>query len=618
MRRELLASAAEMARPRERISRKPFDHIYERLQRRCAMILESQPITETTWRSAYVQGRWGAASAAVASIQGRVFDLVLSHRIDPNVAYRDRALEEMKNLAGFSTWVDPSHGDVAADTCTGEACATLAIALDWLADELGEPDRIRCLKALREKGLAAYHKAVDSGAFWYSCYHSWNAVVNCGAGLAGLLLGDEEQIGSLAVAKAKAGLRHFFNALGREGGWDEGTGYWGHAMRYVLLFAQALLRTGNDRGIFRRRGMDNTGLFPIYFSPLGVPMSFGDRPMLPAWGVFYLIVKHYGLKEMCWWLDQYAFRHDVTAGGYSDAGLALLFRPEEWEERPAPDLSPVKVFNEIGWVAGADRWPAPKMYVAFKTGDLSAHHAQFDMNSVQLMVNGEILLHDAGSPDYTKEYLSPEQRGQFYEVQARAHNTVTIAQREHRIDAVGSIIEAQDAPRHRWIAGDAGTALGDDVHFIRHVVMPVHERSGEGRMLIVLDEVRNVVPEKIAATWHTAGTVAIRPGKKGGKGAKLATIAGQAVTLHAAFAASCPVTVATSKPESRPGDTVITVETRATAEAVMLSVFSPAPLGKVALTRSSRGDVTAEVGAFRLHWKVSRRNHQLESVQEIG
>ena len=614
MKRGLLATGAELARLRDRLGRKPFDHVYDMLRKRCALILESQPITETMWRSASQQGRWGAATSAVASLQGRIFDLVISHRIEPNGAYRDRAVEELKNLVGFSTWVDPSHTDLAADLCTGEACATVAVALDWLAEELTEADRLRCVRALREKGLRPYLEAVRAGAFWQSCYHNWNAVVNAGVGLAALLLADEEDVAVSALAKAKEGLRNFFNALGREGGWDEGLGYWGYAMRYLLLFGEALGRVAGDHWIFQQRGMDATGLFPIYFTPQALPVSFGDMPLTPAWGVFYLLVKHFGLKEVAWWLDRYAFRHNVVTSGYSDAGLGLLFRPLDWEAQPFPDLHAVKAFNEIGWVAVADRWPAPTLYAALKAGDLSAHHAQLDMNSVQIVSDGELLLHDPGSPEYSHEYLSPEGRYQFYEVQSRSHNTVTLGERGHRIDAVGSIIEAQHAPAYRWAAADGGMALGEDVHFIRHLVMPVVPATQAGVMIVVLDEIRNVVGEEVHATWHTGTDLKLKRDRKSG------TIAGEASALHFALAATCSFKVRTGSHPlgKRRHDHVVAVSTPAVSQAVLAAVFALEPVGKLRLRRTARGDVTLLAGPRKLHWKATRKYLQLDAVEEIG
>ena len=140
MNRGLLASEEELARLGDRIGRNPFRRIYDTLRKRCDLILESSPITETMWRSSWEQGRWGSATAAVAGIQGRVFDLTVCHAVDRNYAYRDRAMEELRNLLRFSTWTDPCHKDLAADLCTGEACATVAVALDWLAEEMTEAE----------------------------------------------------------------------------------------------------------------------------------------------------------------------------------------------------------------------------------------------------------------------------------------------------------------------------------------------------------------------------------------------------------------------------------------------------------------------------------------------
>jgi len=611
MKRGLLAASREWATLRERLGQRPFDHIYQTLQKRCALILESGPITETIWRSAYQQGQWGAATSAVASLQGRIFDLVICHRLDPNTAYRDRAVEELRNLVGFSTWVDPAHGDLSADLCTGEASATVAVALDWLAEELTEADRVRCIRALREKALKPYLQGVESGAFWHSCYHNWNAVVNGGVGISAILLADEEDAAPAVLAKVKASLKSFFNALGKEGGWDEGLGYWGYAMRYVLLFGEALDRVTGDGFVFHQRGMDVTGRFPVYFTPHGLPVSFGDLPIAPVWGVFYLLVKRFGLKEVAWWLDRYAFRHDVTTSGHSDAGLALLFRPRDVQPEPTPQLHPVKAFNEIGWAAVADRWPLPSLYAAMKTGDLSAHHAQLDMNSVQIAVDGEILVREPGSPPYSREYLSPNRRYEFYEVQSRSHNTITIRERGHRIDAVGSIIEVQADPAYRWMAGEGGAALGENVHFVRHVVLPTPAGAADGSLLVVVDEIRNAASEQIRATWHTDKELEFQPEHA------RALIRGESSALYVAFAGTCDFNVSTHTHPlaSKRLDHAISVTTPPVSEAVLASVFSTGPTGKVSMRRSARGDLALNVGPCRLHWKAQRRHLRLERVE---
>jgi len=561
------------------------------------------------WRSAYEQGRWGAATAAVGSIQGRIFDLIIAHKIERNLAYRDRAIEELKNLLTFSRWVDPSHSDLPADLCTGEASATAAIALDLLADELTEVDINRCKHTILQKGLIPYLQAVNSDVFWYSCYHNWNAVTNCGVGLAGLLLENEYDEGTAVLDKANEGLKDFFNALGREGGWDEGLGYWGYAMRYVLLFAEAMRRIRSDMRIFEQRGMDTTALFPIYFSPNGIPVSFGDRPTSTTWGVFYLFAKYYNLKEVTWWLDQYAFRRAVSAGGHSDTGLALLFRPTKHRYSPKPNLEPLKVYHEIGWAAMADQWPKPHLFVALKTGDLSAHHAQLDMNSIQVVLNNEIIIAEPGSPNFSHRYLSPEGRYGFYEVQAASHNTITIGNRGQRIDSAGSIIQAQNNKRYRWVVGHAGAALGGNVRFYRHLVMPIFPKKSNSKMLIVLDEIHNALSEEITATWHSRGNIKLNKNGRSG------TIFGQTHSLYFATISSCQTEVKLERRElsSHQPDNVIVVYTPAVNHALLATVFATRPVGRIKLARDEN-IVELQAAGLTFTWINQHPYIKLEKV----
>ena len=182
MRRGILASREELTALKDRIKRKPFDRIYEALVRRCSLILEASPVNEQHWRRLWEHGSWDSAVMAAQTTQGRIMDLLIAHHIDRNFAFRDRAIEELRNLIAWSTWVDPCHGQVHADLCTAEAAVAAAVGLDWLWEDLGEPDRLRIIQAIRHKAIEPYRKAVSQQAWWHSVYHNWNAVVNSGCG----------------------------------------------------------------------------------------------------------------------------------------------------------------------------------------------------------------------------------------------------------------------------------------------------------------------------------------------------------------------------------------------------------------------------------------------------
>ncbi len=606
MRRGMLASRDELVSLRESISRKPFDFIYDKLRKRCAMILEAQPVTEAQWRSVWQQGGWWAALNSARTIQGRVFDLLIAHHIDHNHAYRDRAIEELKGLISWSTWIDPCHNSGAADVCTAEAAVTAVVGLDWLWEDLSEADRLRILQAIRNKALAPYRQGVQNHAFWYDCYHNWNAVVNAGCGLAALALSDEEPLAQQTHHLAVAGLSHFLTALGREGGWDEGTGCWGFALRYLLLLGEATARLLDDRHLLHSRGMDATGLFPIYFTPNGQGASFGESPSVPLYGTFYLLVKHHGLKELAWWLDTYAFTRDVSTSGLSSPGLALLFRPGDTETPKVPDLTPLKVFHEIGWAALADQWPRPELYVAAKTGDLSAHHSQRDMNSIQLQVGGEMLLTDPGGVP-SHQFFS-DQKQDLYEVQARAHNTLTVGQADHMIDAQGDIIEAQVGKNYRWVACDSGEACGAGIHFIRHIVMIVNPASQCGQAVLVLDELQ--CRDRVDLYWHTHGRVTVSP-----KGA-FGTITGQQsainFTIYSSVKGALSVQPQTLAP--RNVEQVMRYSFAAAGKCQAASIFSRDKLsGKVEIKRSA-GELRVKFDDISVHFKSLRRHLQLDHV----
>ncbi|MFP4054801.1 MAG: heparinase II/III family protein [Phycisphaerae bacterium] len=610
MRRGILATVDELKALADNIDRRPFDVIYDTLRKRCSLILEAQPITETHWRSMWQSGAWLAATQAARTAQGRMLDLLIAHRIERNDAYRSRAVEELKNVIHWSTWVDPSHPRVAADLCTAEAAVAVVLALDWLWDDLDSDTREAALASVRTKAIAPYLQAVREGAWWYGCYHSWNAVVNGGMALVAAAMNDQDPDAAEALPLAKAGLSHFFDGLGPEGGWDEGTGFWGFAMRYVLLAAEALRRLDDDQTLLHQRGMEQTGLFGVYFTPNGQAASFGEKPVVPLYGTLYLLAEHYDCPQVLWWLDTYAFHNDVGTSGYSAAGLALLFRPDDAPLVKEPELENVQVFHAIGWGAMADHWPRPTVYVAAKTGDLSANHSQRDMNSIQLHVGGEPLLVDLGGGN--SHYA---ETGEDLElVQARSHNTLTVAEADHQIDAQGRIIDEGQDTHYRWLACDAGEALGEGVSFVRHAVIVTDPRTGDGRALLTLDRVQLVMPEKVEMFWHAGGPITAD-----GDGL-CGAISGRRSRLNYRIAGTMNISAEIEENPVGRGrtDHVIHATAGVMGQAYLLSVFALDSLdGETRVTETPEG-VEVQAGPYDLTFHRDGRHLRLQQVNIAG
>ena len=610
MRRGILATRDELRSLRSKLARSPYDAIYETLKRRCSLILETNPVTEAQWRAMWERGAWDSAVLAGRTTQGRILDLLIADHIEPNGAYRGRAIEELMNLTSWTTWTDPCHAPLPADLCTAEVALAAVVGLDWLWEDLSETDRDAVLNALQSKASEPYCQGVREGAHWYNSCSNWNAVVNSGCGMVGLALSDESEQAREACELARKGLERFFTALGREGGWDEGTGYWGYAMRYVLLFGESLSRALDDQSILHQRGMDVTGLFPIYFTPNGQPASFGDNPTVPLYGTFYLLVKHFSCKELAWWLDSYSFHRDVSTSGFSAAGLAMLFRPKKVKVPKVPQMETLKTYHEIGWAAMADSWPHPSIYVAAKTGDLSASHSQHDMNSIQMQVDGEMLLVDLGRVRASPRYSS-EAREEFYEVRARRHNTIVVAGRDHQIDVQGSIVEAESTDTYRWIALDSAGACGENVHFVRHVVMIVDPEKQLGETLVVLDELDNPAPETVEMFWHTTGRVDLNDAGMSG------TITGSRATLQFALGSTveAKVNTETHTLDSRRTDNVLRLSGGVINRAHFASIFTPRRSNAAVKLVEDSDAVEVTFGTLSLHFRNARRHMRLESVR---
>jgi hypothetical protein len=267
------------------------------------------------------------------------------------------------------------------------------------------------------------------------------------------------------------------------------------------------------------------------------------------------------------------------------------------------------VYGEIGWAALADRWPRPGFYVAAKTGDLSANHSQRDMNSIQLQVDGEMLLTDPGNAPHGDASLAAGEEP--YEVQAVGHNTLTVGQRDHRIDAQGRIVASGAGADVRWVTCHAGTACGENVHFFRHVVMVVDPKARAGRMLVVLDEITVGPSERVDVFWHTYGQVELKGA------ATVGTIRGRRASLAFALASSIEMQCKVESRAANRGRTesVVHLTGYVAGSAVVGAVFAREKLpGPVGIARTEEMALI-DAGPLVVRFTQGKRHLEFEKIE---
>src|SRR5690606_39245992 len=157
-------------------------------------------------------------------------------------------------VAGFPDWNPESWLSVA------ELLHAYAVGYDWLHGYLTDDQRAVVRNAMIEFGLNEAKIAYDTSDSWTESTTNWNIVCNSGVIMAALAVGDEvPELADELLHRAYASLPVALAEYGPDGGYPEGTTYWGYATRF-LVSALSSLETaiGDDYGISDAPGLDVT------------------------------------------------------------------------------------------------------------------------------------------------------------------------------------------------------------------------------------------------------------------------------------------------------------------------------------------------------------------------
>ncbi len=182
----------------------------------------------------------------------RLYYLSYSYRITKDKKYLQRAEAELNAVCDFTSW-NPSHFlDV------GEMCMGVAIAYDWLYQDLQEATKQKVRKAILE---LAFKPSYVKGQSWFLEAHSnWNSVCNAGLVYGALAILEDEKTESIAIIERalKSNLLPM-QVYAPDGNYPEGPGYWNYGTTFeVMLIAALESALGSDNGLSKSPGFMNT------------------------------------------------------------------------------------------------------------------------------------------------------------------------------------------------------------------------------------------------------------------------------------------------------------------------------------------------------------------------
>lgn len=426
--------------------------------------------TVEDWRRIYGPGKRGSA---------HLVRLALAYKITGEKKYLEGARRWMLNLASWDPTGIISHSLAQVDGSEGNDEASMpvlermALAWDWIGNELSPAERGRVLAVMPERGNQVL-RLLRKQDFLSHPFSNHEGRVLAFLGNAGLsFLGDLPEAEEWLDYVLRCYLTSFPAWGGDEGGWAQGVGYWAAYVHWLSTFAEAL-RGVTDIDILRRPFYRNNGYFPIYFHPPYAPMgAFGDggdgkpslhekmlidyfaevfadpvlkrhaesiTPELPR-------VVHAG-EERQWneW-----FIEDVVSMWRAGTGrVQAQLAKSEPVSRHLADIGWVAMHTALG-DAENDVWA---LFKSSRFGSFS--HSHGDQNTFQLNAWGEALAIDSG---YYPSYGSPHHT--LWTRQTRAHNAILVngrGQPPYNWDASGRIDNYEEHGLVTLVRGQAAGA----------------------------------------------------------------------------------------------------------------------------------------------------------------
>ncbi|MDR1818144.1 MAG: heparinase II/III family protein, partial [Puniceicoccales bacterium] len=390
----------------------------------------------------------------------RISTLALAFQLTGDVAFRDRAVAEMRVAAAFRDWNPPHFLD------TAEMTLALAIGYDWLHDALAPADRAVIAGAIREKGLRASVRISKNHGWWINATNNWGQV--CHGGLLGgaFALHDTGDPADRALAAAIIGravrkLPRPMSVYAPAGAYPEGPGYWAYGTMFNAV-ALALLEgnLGTDFGLCALRGFDRTVEYlDLMTGPSGKTFNYADGGDGRASDcAMWWLAKRFRRPDALLHFELPAYRRHCAERPATEAGgrlfaLTLLWLQDLTAAAGKPPRAPLAWKTESGENAIAvlrTGWDAGALFTGIKGGTARTNHGHMDAGSFIFEAAGVRWAVDLGPEPYEKlerlrlslwDMAQNSDRWRVFRLNNFSHNTLTVAGKLHRVGGFAKFID---------------------------------------------------------------------------------------------------------------------------------------------------------------------------------
>ena len=380
-------------------------------------------------------------------------DLVLAECMEGEGRFLDDIVNGIWTICEETYWGVPAHinaqkagvgmPDVAEPTVDLFAAETAALLAwtDYLIgaklDTVSPMVRPRILYEAERRILVP---CLERDDFWWMGFgmrrrvNNWNPWCNSNWLTVALLVDPDAERRLQAVAKIIRSLDNFIDPYPKDGGCDEGPGYWGRAGA-SLFDCLELLLSATDRAInvYNDPLIENMGRFIGRVQISGrYFLNFADAPSVvsPSAALIYRYgcrIRDESMKALGAWAarDQNLYEDGQTDSiGRQLPGLFVMGKMKV--AKADPPLPRDVWLDEIQVMVARDRAGSDQgLFVAAKGGHNAESHNHNDVGNIVVYKDGRPVLIDAGVETYSRKTFGPN-RYDIWTMQSAYHNLPTV------------------------------------------------------------------------------------------------------------------------------------------------------------------------------------------------
>ena len=447
----------------------------------------------------------------------RLYYLSYTYRMTGDARYLRRAEEELKAVCAFESW-NPSHFlDV------GEMAMGVAIAYDWLYEDLSDDMRRMIRKAILEKAFAPSYQPEYND--FLKRHNNWNPVCNGGLVFAALaIFEDEKEQATAIIERALESTKLPLETYAPDGNYPEGPGYWNYGTTFQVMFFAALESAlGSDLELSKAPGFMASAHYMLYaVGPSGYYFNYydGGRAVAPSSALFWFAEKEQNpalIYQEISLIKKGGYTKKINSDEHRFLPNTLVFgknlvlseiKPPHGRTYTGHGMTPVS-FVRTDWNDGKGK------YLGIKGGRAGDPHGHMDQGTFVYDVDNLRWAMDFGLQSYITleskgvdlwNMAQNSQRWDIFRYNNLNHNTLTINNQRHNIEGRAEIVKTFDK----------GPELGAKIDFTQALNLHGELKSATRKAVIVkesflqIEDVLKTNGKPVDLRWNMVTPAAVK------------------------------------------------------------------------------------------------------------